>query len=144
MIGNDWRMTFAEESEGELSHYGKKGMKWGKRNNAAGSTAAPSLGRAIALGGGALSLQKQSRFKDSKALKQRQAAGKNLSIAMLTGLAGTAASALASGSNNQAVKAGAGIVSKILGTASTVTVAVGVVQNVSSVVTERKSRAANA
>ena len=31
MIGNDWRMTFAEESEGELSHYGKKGMKWGVR-----------------------------------------------------------------------------------------------------------------
>lgn len=31
MIGNDWRMTFAEESDGELSHYGKKGMKWGVR-----------------------------------------------------------------------------------------------------------------
>lgn len=31
MIGEDWRMTFAEESEGELSHFGKKGMKWGVR-----------------------------------------------------------------------------------------------------------------
>ena len=31
MISDDWRMTFAEESEGELSHYGKKGMKWGVR-----------------------------------------------------------------------------------------------------------------
>lgn len=29
MIGNDWRMTFVEEVDGELSHYGKKGMKWG-------------------------------------------------------------------------------------------------------------------
>ena len=31
MINDDWRMTFAEESDGELSHYGKKGMKWGVR-----------------------------------------------------------------------------------------------------------------
>ena len=36
MIGEDWRMTFVEESEGELSHYGKKGMKWGVRRGSDG------------------------------------------------------------------------------------------------------------
>lgn len=140
MISDDWRMTFAEESDGELSHYGKKGMKWGKRN-AVGSTAAPSLGRTLALGGGALSLQRESRFKDKNALKNRQAAGKNLTIALLSGVASTAASAISQGSNNQAVKAGAGIVSKLLGATATATGVVGGIQNISSVVQENNSRA---
>ena len=138
MIGNDWRLEFPEEESNELMHYGKKGMKWGKRN-AAGSTAAPSVARAALLGGYG-GLQRESRYKNAEALKNRKAAGKNISRGLLTSLGGVALTSLSGATNNQALKAGAGIVGKLLTTAGTVQTAVGAAQNIASTVQENKSR----
>lgn len=139
MIGNDWRMTFVEESEGELSHYGKKGMKWGKRN-AAGSTAAPSLARAIALGPGFGGLQKESRFKDPKALAKRKQAGKLTAAAILSSVGGAALSNIASASGNSSIKAGASIVGGLLSAAGGLTSVAAGATSISAVLDEKASR----
>lgn len=139
MISDDWRMTFAEESEGELSHYGKKGMKWGKRN-AAGSTAAPSLARAIALGPGFGGLQKQSRFKDPKALAKRKQAGKLTTAAILANAGGITISRIGSASGNPSIKAGASIVGNLLSAAGGLTGVAAGATSISAVLDEKASR----
>lgn len=139
MISDDWRMTFAEESEGELSHYGKKGMKWGKRN-AAGSTAAPSLTRAIALGPGFGGLQKESRFKDPKALAKRKQAGKLTAAAILSSVGGAALSTIASASGNSSIKAGASVVGSLLSAAGGLTSVAAGATSISAVLDEKASR----
>lgn len=139
MISDDWRMTFAEESEGELSHYGKKGMKWGKRN-AAGSTAAPSLTRAIALGPGWGGLQKESRFKDPKALAKRKQAGKLTAASILSSVGGVALKNIASASGNSSIKAGASLVGSLFGAAGGLTGVAAGATNISAVIDEKASR----
>lgn len=108
MIGNDWRMTFAEESEGELSHYGKKGMKWGVRKavkaeaKAAKRTAkaesrakqGPPSKTDYYLTG---RMGSKDAFKDPAAREQRIAAGKSRTIAAIAAAGTIGLSALGKG-----------------------------------------------
>lgn len=45
MISDDRRYKIVEEKEGELAHYGKKGMKWGVRNASKTSSAPKTSGK---------------------------------------------------------------------------------------------------
>ncbi len=138
MIGNDWRLEFPEEESDELMHYGKKGMKWGKRN-AAGSTAAPSLTRAVALGtyGG---LQKESRFTNPKALAKRKQAGKVMTASVLTAIGGAALSTIGSASGNASVKAGTALVGRLLTTAGGLGAVAANAGNISAIIDEKAAR----
>lgn len=139
-----------------LEHYGVPGMKWGKRK--ATSTVAESLG----LSKGATPRDKQGnikkpsyarelligtysnskkRYTDPKALATRTRAGKLAGTSLLLSVGSMGLSAIASGSKNPSVSAGAAMAGNLLGRAGGV---VGLGAAVSGVVAVRQERVARA
>ena len=122
-----------------LEHAGVKGMKWGKRKavDPAAGPKNPSYARAALLGAVG---NGKGRFTDPKALKQRSVAGKLFVTSIASNLASTGLKALAEGSSNSSVKAGAGIASSILSTAGGAAGLGSLGLGIASVTTERAAR----
>lgn len=144
----------AEEVEDFLEHYGVKGMRWGKRGASTIAEAAglskgatprdkegnikkPSYGRQLALGSFSNS---KKRFTDPQALATRTAAGKLAATAFLTGLGGTALTAIASSSKNSSIAAGAAITAQLLNSTSGIAGTAAAITGVVSVRQERVAR----